>query len=419
MVLIQCPTFGFNNFELEAAKRKGYFAYPPKGLQCLKAVGALLDVRVDILDLNFRLLEALQQASPPVELHELMDDILNTYLAERDGSSIIGVSAGVTVPNVFSYQGHPYVHVLKTVKQKGYLVLAGGSVATLERRNILKLGLAHLVFKGETEFKFRYFLESLFGRIAAPTPGIFYQPRDEMLESAGLPEAPSPKFDLIPTYDEIPIERYCSVGHVGPFLRMIDPDKPYATLQLVRGCRAHCSFCELAQFRGRGFNHYRPEEVVSEMIYLATEHSIRHFEWVDDDLLANRKAAMALFQSIIDSGLKITWSANVGLIAASLNREMLHLMAESGCTGFRIGIETGSEEILRKTHKPATMRKFMELAEIIPEFPQLFIVGCFMLGFENETYEQIYSTIRLARTMKLGWCSIAVLQVTQESNVDS
>ena len=42
-----------------------------------------------------------------------------------------------------------------------------------------------------------------------------------------------------------------------------------------------------------------------------------------------------------------------------------------------------------------------------------------MLGFEQETYQQIFETIRLALTMRLSWASIAVLQVTLESDVDS
>lgn len=423
VTLIQCPTFSFDHFDLEAAKRRGYFAYPPRGLQCLKAVAEEFGVRVDILDLNFKILERLRFTSPPepVQLHAMVEDILNAYLEERPECSIVGVSAGVTVPNVFSYQGHPYIHVLRTLMRKDrYIVLSGGPIATLERRNLLRLGLAHLVFKGEAEHKFRYFVAALFGLEGGQeTPGIFFRLDDKLYETSGPPDTVSPKLDLVSTYAEIPVERYCSVGHVGPFLRMLDPDRRYATLQLVRGCRGHCTFCELAAFRGRSISHYPPDQVISEMRYLVKERGIRHFEWVDDDLLANREAATQVFKRIIDSGSKISWSANVGLIASSLNRELLQLMVDSGCVGFRIGIESGSEEILRRTRKPATKKKFLELAELFPEFPELFVVGCYMLGFEHETYQQIFETIRLALTLRLSWASIAVLQVTLESCVDS
>jgi len=423
VILIQSPTLRFDRFDLEAARSRGYFAYPPRGLQCLKAAVEEFGVRVDILDLNFRILERLRFAShrQPVHLNAMLEDILHAYLDERSACSIVGVTAGVTVPNVFGYQGHPYIHLLRTLMTKGrYIVLSGGAIATLERRNLLKLGLAHLVFKGEAEHKFRYFVSALFGLEGVQeTPGIFFRVNDTLHETSGPPVSVSPKLGLISTYAEIPIERYCSVGHVGPFLRMFDPDRRYATLQLVRGCRGNCTFCELTAFRGRGVSQYPADQVLSEVKYLVNERGIRHLEWVDDDLLADREAVVRILNGILDSGWKVSWSANVGLIASSLNRELLQFMVDSGCIGFRIGIESGNEDILKKTRKPVTKKKLLELAGLFPEFPELFVVGCYMLGFEQETYQQIFETIRLALTMRLSWASIAVLQVTLESDVDS
>ena len=53
VTLIHCPTFNFDSFNVEVAKNRAYYAYPPTGLQCLKAVLLDLGIQVDILDLNF------------------------------------------------------------------------------------------------------------------------------------------------------------------------------------------------------------------------------------------------------------------------------------------------------------------------------------------------------------------------------
>ena len=47
----------------------------------------------------------------------------------------------------------------------------------------------------------------------------------------------------------------------------------------------------------------------------------------------------------------ITWSAGNGLIAASLTEELLGLMRDSGCVGFRIGIESGNADMQKKMKK--------------------------------------------------------------------
>ena len=57
ITLIHCPTFSFQSFSLEVAKNRAFYAYPPTGLQCLKAALSPLGVEVDILDLNFLMLD--------------------------------------------------------------------------------------------------------------------------------------------------------------------------------------------------------------------------------------------------------------------------------------------------------------------------------------------------------------------------
>ena len=57
LTLIHCPTFSFTSFNIKVAKNRAFYAYPPVGLQCLKSALSPLGIDVDILDLNFLLLE--------------------------------------------------------------------------------------------------------------------------------------------------------------------------------------------------------------------------------------------------------------------------------------------------------------------------------------------------------------------------
>jgi len=200
---------------------------------------------------------------------------------------------------------------------------------------------------------------------------------------------------------------------------MIGKDKKFATTQLIRGCRGRCSFCELGDFRGYGTAQYSTADVLEEINFLVKNHGIEHIEWVDDDLLAKRNACQEIFQGIIDAEFNISWAQNVGVIGCSLDRGLVALMVKSGCIGLKIGIETGNEDILRKIRKPASKKKLLEVSQVLAEYPQIFTIGLYMVGFENETYGQIFETIRFAMELDFSWAMVSVLQVTEESNIDS
>ena len=93
VLLLQVPQFLLDTFNPEVVKNKGYYAYPPTGLQCIKKALSDRDLEIDILDLNFSLLKRLLQDPNFNHLNWL--DLLDEYLEEND-PSIIGVT-GISV----------------------------------------------------------------------------------------------------------------------------------------------------------------------------------------------------------------------------------------------------------------------------------------------------------------------------------
>ena len=89
-------------------------------------------------------------------------------------------------------------------------------------------------------------------------------------------------------------------------------------------------------------------DIISEMEYLVEKEGVRHFELLDDDPTFYKKEFKAWCQEIIDRGWNINWSASNGMIAASIDMEMLKLIQDSGCIGFSIGIESGNQDYAQK-----------------------------------------------------------------------
>lgn len=422
LVLIHCPTFNFESFEFEVLRNKGYYAYPPRALQCLATAVRDLDVKTDILDLNFRLLERLMSMQPTesVDLYSELIGILDKYLAENPDVGIFGVSTGVIVPNIFRVERHPFLEVLRHLMEMGKgLVLAGGPCATIEARNLVQGRWAHVVFKGEAEDRLRYFLGRLFGDSVGPDmSGIAFLDGDQYTESTGSAAMVDFRESLIDTYQTLPVERYNTVGCLSPFSRMVGTDKAYASIQMIRGCRMRCTFCGLTQYRGSNTVCQYPTDLLyNEIEYLAKHRGIRHFEWLDEDLLANRSAIFEILQKISDADFKITWAADIGLIAVYLEEALLALMARSGCIGFRIGIESGNEEMLRKIKKPATKKKLREVSQRLHRYPEFFVVGLYMLGFDDETYKQMFDTLEFAIELDISWAHFCVYQEMKETEI--
>ena len=71
----------------------------------------------------------------------------------------------------------------------------------------------------------------------------------------------------------------------------------------------------------------------------------------------------------------ITWAANNGLIAAGIDSNMMDAIRDSGCIGFKIGLESGNEKVLREVHKPTTLSNFYKFSKLSKGYPEIF-VGC-------------------------------------------
>ena len=298
LVLIHCPTFDFNAIDISVIKNHGYYSYPPYGLMCLAAAVADLGMSPLIIDLNFLLLEQLNEVNAVTKEQALqaMLEILAEKLAGVD-SQVVGVSAGVTVSNVFTVQAHPFIEVLKFVrKKKSSVVIAGGVIANDEAGGLLKAGLVDFVFKGEGERKIRHIVTrmtkgSVSDDVNEITAGIVFLHDSKVMETEGDCRDVQFTWDMRKTYETIALEKYNIVGSLSPFSRMAGVDKKYATVQLNRGCRGQCTFCGVKPFIGNGIRQTSAELVIQELDYLVNERKVSHIEWLDDDLLAKKESA--------------------------------------------------------------------------------------------------------------------------------
>lgn len=413
LLLIQIPQVILGSFNREIALARGYYAFPPTGLQYLFEAIKHRGLDVHILDLNYELLKRVFE-DPDFD-HNDWPTLLEEEIA-RFAPGIVGVSC------LFDMAIGPMVEVLERVRRRGQsVVIAGGIIATYEWESLLSRSLAHFVVRGEGENKLNFLLDKLLLQDSgcAAVPGILFND-GALRESRGAPDVVMAHGNLIDSYALIPIETYKKYGSLNPYSRQTDAlGHPFAAIQFSRGCRAECTFCSVRDFMGKGVRCRSVDDVMAEIEFLYHGKGVRHFEWLDDDLLFYRHEIKELFRRIIDKGLDIRWSANNGLIASSIDEEMLDLIQRSGCIGFKIGIETGNEEMLRKVKKPGKHGKFLNFSRMLKSYPRPFVGGNFIVGLPGETFGQMMDSFRFAIEMELDWAAFTVCQVIRGASAFS
>jgi len=409
ILLINPPQFPSGSVDPRIAKNKRYFAQPPYGIGLLARQLKDQGYETQLLDLNFEVLHHLVQSSDSCQIHDsqsLWESALQENIASY-GPDLICVTCMFTT--VYE-NARLLIKACKELSERTPMFVGGVAIIN-DPYGILKdnPGIDMLCLY-ECDETFCNTLDVLNGagspsqlsQIATMIDGN-YIAIDERIAPV------SPRIDASPYYGDLPLERYSSVGEIGAYRFWLPPGTRASTIISNRGCRAHCAFCSVHGFCGPGVRARNITAVVDEIEELQQHYGITHIMWLDDDLLFNAKRAVSLFNEIVRRGIKISWDATNGVIAAAVTDEIMDAAVASGCIGLNLGIETGSEKILKEMRKPATIHHYQLAASILKKYPQVFTRGFLIVGFPGETLADVQQTIEFARELALDWYTIQIL----------
>ncbi len=402
VVLVQIPQAPPSRVEHRVARNRGYFSYPPQGLLYLAAALREVGVESAIVDLNIEVLKAAQQEG--ADLDRAWRQALDRTL-ERFRRPFVGVSF------MFDSTYAQLVDICHHVKDsRPELALAVGGVgATADPERLLRECRADLVFSNEGERPLHQFYAYLRGERPLLPENLSFLADGEVATTA-LTTGGDVELDITDEYAKIDIGSYHRYGALNNFSRMRGTEVPFATILSRRGCRAHCTFCSVRNFNGRSVRVRTPATVVDEMAMLWERHGVRHFEWLDDDLLYDRDNALALFGEIARRLPEATWCANNGLIAAAVTPELLRAMADSRCQGFTVGLESGNEDMLRIIRKPASLDRFARFADMSKSVPDIYYIVNFILGLPGERFGQMLDSLKVGMRARLDWNNFFTFQ---------
>lgn len=183
------------------------------------------------------------------------------------------------------------------------------------------------------------------------------------------------------------------------FDRSLFANKGYKKIALVqygRGCRYACDFCAIRAF----YNHPPLQRPTAEVVAELEPFAGRTVFFVDDNLFNDVPSAMRLCEALIP--LKLRWACQAS-IDLTRSPKLLDLMAESGCFGAVVGIESLAEENLRQ------MRKAWNIGggtyrDSIRQFHDrgIILMGSFVFGYDHDTVETFERTADFAIESRLA-----------------
>jgi anaerobic magnesium-protoporphyrin IX monomethyl ester cyclase len=172
---------------------------------------------------------------------------------------------------------------------------------------------------------------------------------------------------------------------------------PYTFIVTSRGCTAGCKYCIKHVSYQYSVRVRSPKSIMQEL-WLLHDLGIHNIHMYADLFTVSRDQVVGLCKLIIEQGLKVRWTCNSRV--DYVDEEMLQLMGKAGCWMISWGIESASEEILRRARKGAYPDK-AEQALRWSKKAGIGNWGYFIIGLPGETEETIRQTIDFAKKLPL------------------
>lgn len=171
--------------------------------------------------------------------------------------------------------------------------------------------------------------------------------------------------------------------------------QPFMNMMTSRGCPYQCAFCLWPQTMYGHKQRFRSiDNVISEIGYLKERYGLREIN-IDDGTFTTRKDRVIEFcERMQRESLDIIWTCN-GRVD-NLDGEMLRAMKKAGCKMIRLGVESGSQEVLDKIKKGLTLQQIEEGVKLVKKHG-IQALGGFMFGFPYDTRETVEQTIAFAK----------------------
>jgi radical SAM superfamily enzyme YgiQ (UPF0313 family) len=202
-------------------------------------------------------------------------------------------------------------------------------------------------------------------------------------------KSPIPRFDLLKFDDYL---------HIG--------------VQFSRGCPFTCEFCDIIELYGRVPRAKTNAQMLAELDELYRLGYRGHVDFVDDNLIGNKKAVKAFLPDLArwlqdrDYPFEFTTEASLNLAD---DAELLELMGRANFVGVFVGVESPDTATLIAMRKKQNTRRSIAQSIHTIYASGIFVTAGFIIGFDSETESAADAMIDLIEEAAIPVCMVGLL----------
>jgi len=326
----------------------------------------------------------------------------------------------IGITSIFSSQETMVLHCVKIIKEKypDKLLLSGGNHARWNCEKFLNRGF-DIVATSEAEETIKEIIQEYRKGTNdwSDIRQIIYKNGVDIVDNSldgkvimNLDKLPFPDWKILP------LERYWKIKR-GHGVEWEDKEVvKWASIQTSLGCPFSCSYCHLSkEFEGSlsgniGRHRIKSEErVMEELTYLKNELDIKQIFIEDDAIFGRKKRAIKILKRMIDLDFRVMNINGINIIHLvkkgegkfkwEPDVELIELMSKAGFTDFSLPFESGNTRIIKKWASNKWDVENTNIKGLVKAFKDnnIKMHANYMIGFPDETKEEIENTIEFAR----------------------
>ena len=323
--------------------------------------------------------------------------ICDETLAQIDPTTIqAGDVVGIGIHTGNALRGY---EVGKLARERGAWVIFGGIHATLYPHEAMELGGAHSVVKGDGDLVWAEAVRNCLNNVPIP------------VYEGGRVE---PERFLAARWDLLPKGKYM-----------------WASVQTVRGCAKHCSFCSVWRTDGQRPRQRASDSVIEEIVQLRRQ-GFRFIALADDNfypvtltdlklaerqndsarlefLRTSRAERFALMSRLAELPKDMVFFTQITMEAAE-DPEFLDAMKEARIKGALVGVEAVTAEGLKAVYKDFNLTGD-NLVKQLQTFRDhgVHVLGSFIFGLPTDKPDTFDATAALAQRAGITFAQFVML----------
>jgi len=240
-------------------------------------------------------------------------------------------------------------------------------------------------------------------------PSFWFKKDNKIIKNRNLPLMTPKQMDELPplTYEDgevvyqhnkgfVPLNYNSIINYVG---------LSYGTVWSI-GCPLHCTYCGNTKFieydsAYRRLRHSSPRTIVDEIKRaIAKQPHLSIVGFYDDSFLALPYEQLEEFCKLYKAEIKIPF-AIYGVIPTYVREDKIALLLDAGLNRIRMGIQSGSENILAFYKRPTKLTRIKEATKILNKYHKYMIAPAYDIIIDNpiETPEDTRATVDLLYDM--------------------